>query len=122
MDVIYGADRERRLRLVLRVVVAVGVMLTLLAAWTLLAASDEFRGFGVALGVLGITQLGVSTLTLRALPARDRNAKRAAIATGSVVLVSGFMLASGILGWAMIVLGIAVLVLAVLRDDPELTS
>lgn len=120
MTAIYSADRERRLRLVVRVVFVLGVLLAALAAYAVGVVGGDNRPFGVAVGAVAALLLAASGLALKVLPERDRTARLASVATGMVTLLAGLFLAKTFLGVVVIVLAIAVLVLALLRDDPDL--
>jgi len=120
---IYSTDRERRLRLVLLVSLVAGALLLLLVLMVLL-----FGGNLVATAIAGAAgSLIVLTAwwALRSLSDRDRRARTAAVANGVTALVAGFVYGTSpdtaILALALIGVAIAVLLLALLRDDPELT-
>lgn len=117
---IYSEDRERRLRLVLGAVVAFGVLLALLGLYAALGSGGEYTRFGTALVIAAALVLTSGVVALRSLPSRGRNAKTATVVTGVLVLVVGMGLAPNFLGVVVIVLAIAVLLLALLKDDPDL--
>jgi hypothetical protein len=113
---VYSEDRVTRLRLVLWVVVGVGVLVALLAALTL--ADGKHPAAGVVALVIAAALLGSSGWTLRLLPAGERPAKIAAVATGVLCLVCG-LLAGSWVAFVLLVVGLGVLFLALLPDDPE---
>jgi hypothetical protein len=121
VPLVYSQDRVRRLRLVLAVGVIAGGLLALLGVASV-ASDADLRRVGLAVCAIGLVVLGLAVATLRSLAARDARARTLATVTGAVTLVSGFFFARNILGFAMIVLGLTVLVLARLRDDPGLES
>ena len=121
MPLVYSPDRVRRLRLVLGVDVVAGVLLALLAVY-LLVADDELGRVALTVGVVGLLVTVLSVLAFRAVARRDGLAKRVAVATGVLTVVVGFFFAKLILGFTMIVLGLVILVLALLRDDPDLVT
>jgi tetrahydromethanopterin S-methyltransferase subunit F len=121
VPLVYSLDRERRLRLVLRVALFAGVLLGLLTLFVLLTDRELWRD-AVTAGSAGAAVLVASVVALRQLPARDRRARTAATLAGAVTLLIGFLFAATILGFAMIVIGLVVLLLARLRDDPELVT
>ena len=118
-DVVYSADRIRRLRLVLLVVVVATVLLGLLGVAILVGGDPDLRfagGFGVVSAVLLLVAAGV---TLRALPSGTRAAKRYAFGTGALLSLIGVLLVTTLVGWLFILLSIAVLLLAHLPDEPD---
>ncbi len=124
MTQIYSTDRERRLRLVLRVAQVAGWLLLVLVLMVLLFGGNLVATTIAA--VSGTAIVATSFLALRRLPGRDRRARRLALAAGAVTLVVGLVYGTspdtGILALGLIVVGVAILVLALLRDDPELTT
>jgi drug/metabolite transporter (DMT)-like permease len=113
---VYSEDRVRRLRIVLWVVVALGVLIAPLAALTL--ASDEHRGAGVAGVVVAALVLGSSGTALRLLSDPERPAKVAAIATGVLCVVAA-VLSGGVFAFLLLPVGLGVLFLALLPDESE---
>lgn len=121
MPLVYSRDRVRRLRLVLNVGVVAGLLLALLAVFTVVS-DESLRRFGVVVGAAGALVVGLCVASVRALNARDGRAKVIASVTGAATMLVGFLFAKTILGFAMIVLGITILLLARLRDDPDLDA
>ena len=121
MTLIYSTDRERRLRLVLRVVFFLGVMLAGLAAFATAVVGDDSRTPGLVFGAIAVALLVASAVGLRRLPHRDTGARWAAVATGLVTVVAGLAFLPSYLGVVIMLLAAVVLALALLRDDPELT-
>ena len=121
MPLVYSLDRVRRLRLVLRVAAFTGVLLCLLGVFAAVT-DDDLRRFALVAGAAGVAVLGSSVVGLRALDGRDGRAKVAALVAGALTVVVGFFFAKAILGFAMIVLGIVIVLLAALNDDPELET
>ena len=121
MPLVYSADRERRLRLVLRVDAVAGALMCLLAVFVLFV-DESLRTAAAVFAVAGVVVLVASGLALRAVAGRDRRAKVAASVAGALTLVIGFLFAKAILGFALIVVGLVIVVLALLRDDPELVT
>jgi hypothetical protein len=116
---IYSSDRERRLRLLLRVVFALGVLLAALGAYAVGVIGDDQRTPGLVFAGMAVVLLVTSVVALRVLPGRDANAKRAAIASGVVVAAVGLAFLPSYLGIVILVLAGVLLMLALLRDDPE---
>jgi O-antigen/teichoic acid export membrane protein len=116
---IYSSDRERRLRLLLRVVFVLGVLLAALAAYAVGVVGDDQRRPGLLFAGMAVVLLVTSALALRVLPGRDVNAKRAAIAAGIVVAAVGLAFVPSYLGIVILLLAGMLLMLALLRDDPE---
>jgi O-antigen/teichoic acid export membrane protein len=116
---IYSSDRERRLRLLLRVAFVLGVLLAAVAAYAVGVVGDDQRGPGLVFAALAVVLLVTSVVALRLLPARDGNAKRAAIVAGLAVVLAGLAFLPSYLGILILVLAGVMLTLALLRDDPE---
>jgi O-antigen/teichoic acid export membrane protein len=116
---IYSSDRERRLRLLLRVVFVLGVLLAALAAYAVGVVGDDQRRPGLVFAGMAVVLLVTSAVALRVLPGRDTNAKRGAIAAGVVVAAVGLAFVPSYLGIVILVLAGVLLMLALLRDDPE---
>jgi uncharacterized protein YqgC (DUF456 family) len=116
---IYSSDRERRLRLLLRVAFVLGVLLAAVAAYAVGVVGDDQREPGLVFAALAVVLLVTSVVALRLLPARDGNAKRAAIVAGLAVVLAGLAFLPSYLGILILVLAGVMLTLALLRDDPE---
>jgi O-antigen/teichoic acid export membrane protein len=116
---IYSSDRERRLRLLLRVVLVLGVLLAALAAYAVGVIGDDQRKPGLVFAAMAVVLTVTSVVALRVLPGRDANAKRAALAAGAVVAAVGLAFLPSYLGIVILVLAGVLLTLALLRDDPE---
>lgn len=119
MTLVYSSDRERRLRLLLRVVFVLGVLLAALAAYAIGVVGDDQRKPGLVFAALAVVLLVTSVVALRALPGRDANAKRAAIIAGIAVAVAGLAFVPSYLGIVILVLAGVQLMLALVRDDPD---
>jgi peptidoglycan/LPS O-acetylase OafA/YrhL len=118
VPLVYSPDRVRRLRLVLGVDVFAGLLLALLATY-FVVTDDGLRGEALTVGALGLVVGGLSGFTFRAAARRDGFAKKAAVASGALTVVVGLYFAKLILGLTMILIGVVILVLALLRDDPD---
>jgi O-antigen/teichoic acid export membrane protein len=116
---IYSTDRERRLRVLLRVVFVLGVLLAALGAYAVGVIGDDQRRPGLLLAGMAVVLLVTSVLALRLLAGRDANAKRAAIVAGIVVAAVGLAFLPSYLGVVILLLAGVLLALALLRDDPE---
>jgi hypothetical protein len=114
--VVYSEDRVRRLRMVLWVVVAIGVLVAPLAVLTL--ASGEHRGAGVAGVVIAALVLGSSGTALWLLPAAERGAKVAAVTAGALCMVCA-VLSGGVFAFLLFPVGLGLVFLALLPDEPE---
>ncbi|WP_435741713.1 hypothetical protein [Nocardioides sp. SYSU DS0663] len=120
-EIVYSHDRVRRLRLALRVALGVGVVVAALALWGLVVVlPDGGSGwpFPVLLLAAGAALVAAPAISLRRLPARDAAAKRASIVSGALLLPCSLLL--GQLGFVLVVIGLAVLFLALIADDPEI--
>jgi drug/metabolite transporter (DMT)-like permease len=114
---VYSQDRVTRLRLVLAIVVAIGAATAVLAAFVL--ADAGHRAVGVVTMVVAGLLLGTSITALRLLPAAERSAKVAAVATGVLCLLCGIGLAGTWLAFLLPLIGLGLLFLALLPDEPE---
>jgi hypothetical protein len=119
VTLVYSPDRERRLRLLLRVVFVTGVLLAALAAYAVGVVGDEQREPGLVFAALAVVLLVTSAVALRLLPGRDAPAKRAAVMAGAAVVLVGLAFLPSYLGIVILVIAAVLLMLALLRDDPE---
>jgi hypothetical protein len=113
---VYSEDRVGRLRMVLWIVVAIGALVALLGVSTI--AAGEHRGAGLVATVVAVVLLGSSGTALRLLPQAERPAKIATILTGALCMVSGAVSGSWI-AFLLLVIGLVLLFLALLPDEPE---
>ncbi|MDN4174018.1 hypothetical protein QWY28_13740 [Nocardioides sp. SOB77] len=121
--VVYSEDRARRLRLALYVALGVGVLVAAFAVWVLVGVLPDDGGaatYAVSLVVSALLVLGSTGLALRLLPARTAPAKRACVAVGVLLLPASVLV--GQLGFVAIVVGLSVLFLALIADDPALDT
>jgi O-antigen/teichoic acid export membrane protein len=114
---VYSADRVRRLRLVLGIVVALAVLLAVLAVFVL-ASGDDLRA-GIFALVVAALLLGASATALTLLGEAGRGSKTAAVTTGVLCVLCGLALAGSWLAFLLPVLGLGLLFLALIPDDPE---
>jgi hypothetical protein len=121
VTLIYSTDRERRLRLVLRVVLVLGVMVGALAVFAAVAVGGDTRTSGLVFGAIAVALLASSSAGLRMLPRRDAGARWSAVATAVVTTVAALAFVPSYLGIVILLLAAVVLALALLPDDPELT-
>jgi hypothetical protein len=113
---VYSEDRVRRLRTVLWIVAAVGVFVALLAVLTFSAGGHQSAGIA-AVVVAGLL-LGSSGTALRLLPAAERPAKIATVVTGVLCMVSGVLSGSWV-AFLLLLVGLGLVFLALIPDDPE---
>lgn len=119
---VYGEDRARRLRTVLRVVLGLAVVLVALDLWAIAGVGldeDGAVGFAVLVAVVAGVLLGWAGAALRLLPQRGRGAKVAAVGTGASLLLLALPMAVTWMGFVMVPIGLVVLLLALLPDDPD---
>jgi peptidoglycan/LPS O-acetylase OafA/YrhL len=114
---VYSPDRVRRLRLVLAIVVGIGVLVAVLAVFVL--ASGDDLGPGVFTLAVAALLLGASGAALRQLGEAGRGAKVAAVTTAALCVLCGVGLAGSWLALLLPVLGLGLLFLALIPDDPE---
>jgi drug/metabolite transporter (DMT)-like permease len=113
---VYSEDRVRRLRTVLRIVAGIGVFVAVLAVLTFTAGGH--RSAGVAAVVVAGLLIGSSVTALRLLPDAERGAKIASIVTGLICMVSGVLSGSWV-AFLLLLIGLGVVFLALIPDDPE---
>ena len=114
---VYSEDRVRRLRMVLCVVLGLGVLTVVFAAVVLADADRRAAGaFALAVGAVLVAASGTA---LRLLPARERPAKVATVATGVLCVLAGLALAGTWLAFLLPLLGLGVLFLALVADEPQ---
>ncbi|MDN4161811.1 hypothetical protein [Nocardioides abyssi] len=121
--VVYSQDRTRRLRMALYVALGLGVVVAALAVWILVGVLPDDSGaltYAVSLTAAAVVVLGVTTFALRALPSRTVEAKRWCVAVGVVLIPVSVLL--GQLGFVTIVVGLSVVFLALIADDPALDT
>ena len=97
---------------------AAGVLLCLLAVFVLVI-DDTLHTAAAVFAVAGVVLLAASVPALRFVRGRDRRAKVAACVAGVLTLVAGLPFLPNILGFALVVIGLAIGVLALLPDGPE---
>jgi hypothetical protein len=122
--IVYSEQRERVLRVTLRVVLGVAVGMALLAAYVLFRTftdvSDTAREAAVLYVVVLLLQAAVLVTvvrwTLRRLPQRGPDARAWCLTTACLTLLSSLPLLTNILGIVVIFVGIFLLTLA-LRTD-----
>ena len=116
---VYSEDRQRRLGWVLKAALFFGSVIGGLGVVGLVAGSGDLYGFWVRVTVSAVLILGTSALSLRTIGDGDPRARTITTVCGTVTLVGGAVQLEWIFGFLLLVLGIAVLLLARLNDDPE---
>jgi drug/metabolite transporter (DMT)-like permease len=114
---VYSADRANRLRWVLAIVVALGVLAAVLAAFVL--ADEDHRAAGIFALVAAGLLLASSGTALKLLRDADQRAKPASVITGVVCVLAGIGLAGTWLALLLPLLGLGLLFLALVSDDPH---
>ena len=114
---VYSPDRVSRLRLVLAVVVALAVLIAILAGFILVSGDNRAAG-AFAMVVAGVL-LGAGGSALKLLVDAGRPAKIAAVVTGVLCLLSGLGLAGTWLAFLLPLIGLGLLFLALIPDDPD---
>ncbi len=115
----YSPDRVTRLRLVLAVVVALGAVVMLLAA--LILWDDPTDPGGIVASTLAVLLLASGGVTFLLLNDAERPAKVGTVVTGVLCLLSGVGLAGTWLAFMLPVVGLGLLFLALIPDDPKAT-
>jgi hypothetical protein len=103
--------------MVLALVLAIGLLVAVFAAFILV--DGEHRPAGVFAMVVAGLLLGASGTALRLLPDAGRAAKIATVVTGALCLLSGIGLAGTWLAFLLPLIGVGLLFLALLPDEPE---
>jgi hypothetical protein len=114
---VYSPDRVNRLRMVLWIVMAVGVLTAILAAFIL--TDGDHRAAGVLAMVVAGLLLGAGGSALRLLADAERPAKIATVVTGVLCVLSGVALAGSWLAFLLPLLGLGLLFLALISDEVE---
>ena len=114
---VYSPDRVNRLRMVLWIVIAIGVLTGVLAAFIL--ANGDHRAAGVLAMVVAGMLLGAGGSALRLLADAGRPAKIATVATGGLCVLSGLALAGSWLAFLLPLLGLGLLFLALIPDEVD---
>jgi predicted Na+-dependent transporter len=117
---VYSPDRVRRLRLVLAIVVGIAVLVAIFAAFILADGGHRAAG-AYAMAVAGLL-LGASGTAIKLLPDAERPAKIATVVTGVLCLLSGIGLVGTWLAFLLPLLGLGLLFLALIPDEPEAGS
>jgi glucose uptake protein GlcU len=113
---VYSQDRVFRLRLVLFVVVALGALTMVFATDMLLGDADAP---GVVAMVVGLLLLGSGVTAVLLLREARRPAQIATVVAGVVCVISGLVLAGSWLALLLPLIGLGLLFLALIADDPE---
>jgi hypothetical protein len=116
---VYSEDRVGRLRAVLWIVFVIGVLVALLAVLTFTSGGHARAAVGATV-VAGLL-LGSSSTALRLLPDAERPAKIACVTTGAMCMVSG-VLAGSWIAFLLLFVGVGLVFLALLPDEPEATK
>lgn len=121
-ELVYGEDRERRIRTATRIVIGLGVLLALLGVYVLVVLLSRSTGgslgpFLMLLLLPATALLALSAVTMRLLPRRDKRTRVAACATGAAVILCSVPLSVVWLGYVMPLLGIVLLLLALIPDE-----
>lgn len=118
-ELVFGADRVRRIRIALGVAVALGMLAGVFAVLVAVQIDKEGAGvFAAVLGVVSAVTILWAFLTWRLLDARDRTAKRSVIITGALLILFALpTLGLYGLGLLFVVLGMVMIFLALIADE-----
>ena len=114
---VYSEDRVSRLRMVLGIVIAIGVLTAVFAAF-ILASGDNRTAGALAMVVAGLL-LGSAGAAFRLLSDRGRPAKVAAVLTGVLCLLSGLVLLGSWLAFLLPLIGLGLFFFALILDEVE---
>ena len=114
---VYSEDRVRRLRMVVGIVLVLGVLIAVFAAFIL--ADGEHRAAGAVAMVVAGLLLGSGGSAFKLLADGGRPAKVATVVTGVLCLVSGLALAGSWLALLLPLLGLGLLFLAFIPDEVD---
>ena len=125
--IVYSEQRERVLRVTLRVVQGVALGMVVVAAYVLVRTftdvADTARTAALLYVVVLLLQAGVlgtiTRWTLHRLPDRSRDARTWCLTTAGLTLLSSLPLLNNILGIVVIFVGIFLLTLALRTDRVE---
>ncbi len=118
-ELIFGAERVRRIRIALGVAVALGLLCGVFAVLFGTAADTDGETAGaIVLGIISGGTIVWCFLTWRLLDAPDRTAKRAVVVAGALLILFGLPTFSlfGI-GLLFVVLGMVVIFLALISEE-----
>ena len=115
---VYSPDRVTRLRLVLALIVVIAVVLAVFAA-LILAGDDQDRRAGVYAMLLAGVLLGAGGSALKLLADAGRPAKIATVVTAALAMLAGIALVGTWLSFLLPMIGLGLLFLALIPDDPE---
>ena len=113
---VYSEDRVRRLRMVLWLVAAVGVLIAIAAVLTLIAGTH--RGAGLIASAVAVLLLGSSGSALRLLGVAHPRAKLAVVATAVICVLSGVISGSWV-AFLLLVVGLGLMFLGILPDEAD---
>lgn len=108
-----GEDRVTGIKALLSIAIVCAVLLLLFAVR---AATNDSEQYAVTLTVVAVVLVAVAGFALRALPARDTTARRAAIATGVLMVL---LAVPAVQIWVGIAMGIAGVGLLFVVFSPE---
>ena len=114
---VYSVDRVRRLRVVLWLTLALGVFISVLEVGALGDADVDQQLTRIALGIYVVVAV-LSAASLWLLARRDVVTRLSATCTGTFLAIVGVLTIAALVGWLSLLLGLGLLALAVLPDDP----
>ena len=126
-EIVYSEQRERVLRVTLRVVQGVAVGMAVVGVYVVVRiftdVSDTARTAALLYAIVLLLQAGVlvtiARWTLRRLPDRTRDARTWCLTTAGLTLFSSVPLLNNILGIVVIFVGIFLLTLSLRTDRVE---
>ncbi len=119
-DPVFSEDRVRRLRILLGVLAATGLLATVLALHLLTSGTDqsETRPFALSLAATALLLLLAAGGTWVVLPRRTPAVRRASTACGVLAVLAAFPAAAVVFGFVWAILGLFVIVLSLGSDEP----
>lgn len=118
-ELVFSADRVRRIRIALGVAIALGMLSGMFAILFGMAADTDGETAGaIVLGVISAVTILWSFLTWRLLDAPDRTAKRAVVITGALLMLFGLP-TFGVFGIGLlfVVLGMVMIFLSLISEE-----
>lgn len=125
MKLLYSEQRERHLRLALRVALGVALVLVAAATWLMLQASFFVDDGADAISILllslslllpGLCLLAAARTALKWLPGRGVAARLWALTTGGLLLLATLPFLTDLVGLPLLFLGLLIITMAWIRD------
>jgi len=119
---VLSRDRARRIKIALWLALVPASLVAMVALYLLLRVvpeePDALR-YGVVVAVVAALLLTSMVKALRRLPQRDQRAKTDTVVAGTLTTVAALPLAAVWIGYPLALLGLVLLLLSLLPDEPD---